>query len=140
MIRFELLLNRSQTALASDFRSALEGPALTLRTQISAALCAVACACVTGACESRQELMRQAEERAKYWGYPAPRVVHDLIYAEYGRRRLKLDLYQPPKSDQPGAVPGIIVVRGGAWREGDKVFFGYIAGHLAMQGFVAAAT
>jgi acetyl esterase/lipase len=83
--------------------------------------------------------MHQAEERAKYWGYPAPRIVHDLIYAEYGRRRLKLDVYQPPKSDQPGAVPGIIVVRGGEWREGDKVFFGYIAGQLAMAGFVAAS-
>jgi acetyl esterase/lipase len=72
--------------------------------------------------------MQQAEARAKLWGYPSPRIVHDLVYAEYGQRRLKLDVYRPPKSDQPGAVPGIIVVRGGEWRKGDKEFFGYIAG------------
>src|SRR5213594_2783218 len=107
--------------------------------QISAALCAVACGCVSGACESRKELIRQADARAKLWGYPAPRIVFDLVYAEYGQRRLKLDVYLPPKSDQPGAVPGIIVVGGGAWRKGDKAFFGYIAGRLAMQGFVAAS-
>src|SRR5215212_1911388 len=83
--------------------------------------------------------MREAEERAKYWGYPAPRVVHDLIYAEYGERQLKLDVYQPLRSGQVGAVPGIIVVRGGEFRQGDKVFFGYIAGALAMEGFVAAS-
>jgi pectinesterase len=61
------------------------------------------------------------------------------VYAEYGQRRLKLDVYLPPKSDQLGTVPGIIVVRGGAFRLGDKAFFGYIAGRLAMQGFVAAS-
>ena len=61
------------------------------------------------------------------------------MYAEYGQRRLKLDIYLPPKSDQPGVVPGIIVVRGGEWRKGDKEFFGYIAGGLAMQGFIAAS-
>jgi pectinesterase len=32
-----------------------------------------------------------------------------------------------------------VAVRGGAWRQGDKEFFGYIAGQLAMQGFVAAS-
>jgi pectinesterase len=83
--------------------------------------------------------MREAEERATRWGYPAPRVVHDLIYVGYGERQLKLDVYRPPKSLEAGAVPGIIVVRGGAFHQGDKVFFGYIAGALAMEGFVAAS-
>jgi pectinesterase len=73
------------------------------------------------------------------WGYRAPRITQDLVYAEYGQRRLKLDVYQPPKSDQAGAVPAIIVVRGGAFRTGDKEFFGYIAGRLAMNGLVAAS-
>ena len=107
--------------------------------RIPAVLCALACSCVSGACESRQDLIRQAEARRKLWGYPAPRIVFDLVYAEYGQRRLKLDVYLPPKSDQLGAVPGIIVVRGGAFRYGDKAFFGYIAGQLAMRGFVAAS-
>jgi acetyl esterase/lipase len=97
----------------------------------------IGCACV--ACESREQTMREAEKRANYWGYPAPRVLRDVIYAEYGQRRLKLDVYQPPKSGQAGSVPGIIVVRGGESRQGDKVFFGYIAGVLAMEGFVAAS-
>ena len=115
---------------------------LSLKTRIPAVLCALGCAFVSAACESREELVRQAEARAQRWGYPAPRIVHDLVYAEYGQRRLKLDIYLPPKSDQPGVVPGIpgiIVVRGGEWRKGDKEFFGYIAGALAMQGFVAAS-
>lgn len=102
-------------------------------------LCALACTCVSGACESRQQLVQEAEARAKFWGFPAPRIVHDVVYAEYGQRRLKLDVYLPPKSDQRGAVPGVVVVRGGAWRYGDKEFFGYIAGRLAMEGFVAAS-
>jgi arylsulfatase A len=112
---------------------------LSLRTRIPAVLCALGCTFLSGACESRKELIRQADARAKLWGYPAPRIAFDLVYAEYGQRQLKLDVYQPPKSDQPGVVPGIIVVRGGAWRAGDKEFFGYIAGRLAMDGFVAAS-
>jgi arylsulfatase A len=110
---------------------------LTLKALVAATLCAIGWACV--ACESREQTMRDAEERANHWGYPAPRVLRDVIYAEYGQRRLKLDVYLPPKSGQVGAVPGIIVVRGGEFRQGDKVFFGYIAGALAMEGFVAAS-
>jgi acetyl esterase/lipase len=109
---------------------------LTLKGLVVAALVVNGCSFV--ACESREQTMRAAEERAKAWGYPAPRVLRDLVYAEYGQRRLTLDLYQPLKSGQ-GAVPGIVVVRGGAFRQGDKVFFGYIAGALAMEGFVAAS-
>jgi pectinesterase len=82
-------------------------------------------------------MMRQAESRARTYGYGSVRIAHDLVYAEYGQRQLKLDLYQPP--NPRGPVPGIIAIRGGAWREGDKEFFGYIAGHLAMEGFVAAS-
>jgi acetyl esterase/lipase len=48
-------------------------------------------------------------------------------------------VYRPPDDIQAGAAPGIVVVRGGAWREGDKEFFGYIAGTLAMRGFVTAS-
>jgi dipeptidyl aminopeptidase/acylaminoacyl peptidase len=108
--------------------------ALTLKGLTATALCVIACA----ACESREELMRAAEKRANYWGYSAPRVLHDVVYANYSDRQLTLDVYQPPKSSQR-SVPGIIVVRGGAFQQGDKVFFGYIAGALAIEGFVAAS-
>jgi pectinesterase len=83
--------------------------------------------------------VQEAETRGKIWGYPAPRIVHDVVYAQYDKRELKLDVYLPQKSDQRVAVPGIIVVRGGEWRLGDKESFGYIAGQLAMAGFVAAS-
>jgi acetyl esterase/lipase len=64
-------------------------------------------------------------------------VVQDVVYAEYGERRLKLDLYLPP--DRRGATLAVIVVRGGGWRAGDKEAFGFIAGQLAKDGFVAAS-
>jgi acetyl esterase/lipase len=92
---------------------------------------------VSGACH--QQVAREAEARAKAWGIPAVRITRDLVYAEYGQRRLKLDVYRPPESLQRGIVPGILAVRGGAWRQGDKEFFGYIAGQLAMEGYVTAS-
>jgi acetyl esterase/lipase len=92
---------------------------------------------VSGAC--REQVAREAEARAKRWGIPAVRITHDLVYAEYGQRRLKLDVYRPPESLEQGAVPGILVVRGGKWQQGDKEFLGYIAGQFAMEGFVAAS-
>ena len=71
--------------------------------------------------------------------FPPPanlRIVRDLIYASYGERQLRLDLYLPPqKSKRP--IPGIVVVRGGGWRQGDKEGFAFIAGYLAKSGFAA---
>jgi len=84
-------------------------------------------------------MAREAQARAKRWGVPAVQITRDVVYAEYGQRRLKLDVYRPPESYQQAALPGIVVVRGGKWQEGDKEFLGYIAGQLAMQGFVTAS-
>ena len=99
---------------------------------------ALACVLVSAACQQEQ-FAREAEARAKRWGIPAVQITRDIVYAEYGQRRLKLDVYRPPESSQQGALPGIVAVRGGKWQEGDKEFFGYIAGQLAMQGFVTAS-
>ena len=74
--------------------------------------------------------------------FPVPasvRVVPDLVYAQYGERQLKLDLYLPPESGRPRPIPGVIVVRGGGWRSGDKQAFGFIAGQLAKEGLAAAS-
>ena len=74
--------------------------------------------------------------------FPVPSnvtVVRDVVYAEYGARQLKLDVYLPPRRDRRPAAPGVLVVRGGGWRAGDKEFFGFIAGQLAKEGFVAAS-
>ncbi len=88
---------------------------------------------------STQEMAREAEARAKRWDIPAVQITRDLVYVDYGQRRLKLDVYRPPIDSQAGAVPAIVAVRGGAWRDGDKEFFGYIAGQLAMADFVAVS-
>ena len=89
------------------------------------------------ACNVRELQVREAVARAKRWGIPAPRIVYDVVYAQYGERQLKLDVYQPPEA--LSNAPGIVVVRGGAWRRGDKTFFGYIASQLAAEGFVTAS-
>jgi acetyl esterase/lipase len=91
-----------------------------------------------GGCQQEQ-VAREAQARAKRWGIPSAQITRDVVYAEYGQRRLKLDVYRPPESYQQAAVPGIVAVRGGKWQEGDKEHFGYIAGQLAMQGFVTAS-
>jgi acetyl esterase/lipase len=111
---------------------------LSSRAYIPAVLGALGCMLVSGAC-SREQAAREAEARAKAWGIPAVRITRDLVYAEYGQRRLKLDVYRPPETIEQGALPGILAVRGGKWQQGDKEFFGYIAGQLAMQGFVSAS-
>jgi len=74
--------------------------------------------------------------------FPAPesiRTFRDVVYARYGERRLSLDLYLPPESSRRGRVPGVIVVRGGGWQSGDKETFGFLAAHLADEGFAAAS-
>jgi pectinesterase len=89
------------------------------------------------ACSVREVQIREAEARNKRWGIAAPRIVRDVVYAGYGDRQLKLDLYLPPAPAQ--RMPGLIVVRGGAFRRGDKIFFSYIAAQLAAEGFAAAS-
>ena len=65
------------------------------------------------------------------------KVERDIVYARYGAREVKLDLYLP-KQPASGKIPCIVVVHGGGWRSGDKNRFAHIAGALAEQGFAAA--
>jgi acetyl esterase/lipase len=106
---------------------------------LSALLLALLC-CVMSVSASAQQ-PPQGDQAARN-AFPVPttvRVVRDIVYAEYGDRRLKLDVYLPPAAAQRGASPGVVVVRGGGWRAGDKEAFGFIAGQLAKEGFVAAS-
>ena len=64
-------------------------------------------------------------------------VKRDIVYATYGDRSLRLDLYTP-KSKPAGPIPGIVVIRGGGWKAGDKNAFAPIAAGLADRGFAAA--
>jgi len=61
----------------------------------------------------------------------------DIVYARYGDKELRLDLYSP-KPKPAGLIPGIVVIRGGGWRQGDKDGFAPIAVGLAAKGFAAA--
>ena len=61
-----------------------------------------------------------------------------IVYAEYGGKKLLLDLYLP-KSKPAGPIPGSVGIRGGGWRAGDKKAFGPIAAGLAARGFAAAS-
>lgn len=66
-------------------------------------------------------------------------VTRDLAYATYDDgRSLMLDLYRP-SSSQSAALPAIVVIRGGRWRDGDKEWLGPMAAALAARGFVAVS-
>ena len=65
------------------------------------------------------------------------KVERDKVYARYGEREVKLDLYLP-KQPAAAKIPCVVVVHGGGWRSGDKMRFAHIAGALAEQGFAAA--
>jgi acetyl esterase/lipase len=65
------------------------------------------------------------------------KVERDFVYARYGEREVKLDLYLP-KEPVSAKIPCIVVVHGGGWRSGDKNRFAHIAGKLAEEGFAAA--
>lgn len=89
---------------------------------------------------SGQEPSEPADTASNAFPVPSSvRVVPDLVYAQYGKRQLKLDLYLPSQSDRSRAIPGVIVVRGGGWQAGDKEAFGFVAGQLAKEGFAAAS-
>ena len=64
------------------------------------------------------------------------KVTPDIVYATYGARQLKLDIYRPQAATKP--LPGIVVIRGGGWRRGDKQGFADLARNLAAKGFVTA--
>jgi pectinesterase len=61
----------------------------------------------------------------------------DIVYAKYGDKELRLDLYTP-KPKPAGPIPGILVIRGGGWRVGDKEGFAPVAAGLAAKGFATA--
>src|SRR4029078_135775 len=66
----------------------------------------------------QEQFAAEAAAGARRWGIPAAQIVHNVVYAEYGQRRLMLDLYLPP--NRPAiARPGVIGVARRAWAEGD---------------------
>jgi pectinesterase len=61
----------------------------------------------------------------------------DLVYAKYGDRELKLDLYKPKDAAAP--LPAIICIHGGGWRTGTKESFTRHAQALAKGNYVTVS-
>ncbi|MBN8733353.1 MAG: alpha/beta hydrolase [Acidobacteria bacterium] len=57
----------------------------------------------------------------------------DLVFARYGPRELKADLYLPKSGQAP--FPAIVYVHGGGWRNGSKSAFSRHAAHMATRGY-----
>ena len=57
----------------------------------------------------------------------------DLVYAQYGTRCLKLDLYRP----QGSRLPVVVFVHGGGWKAGFRSEFVPMALRLAQHGYAA---
>ncbi|MEZ6109991.1 MAG: alpha/beta hydrolase [Pirellulaceae bacterium] len=61
----------------------------------------------------------------------------DVVYAAYGERQVKLDLFLP-RNEETGRS-AVVVVHGGGWLQGDRTRFHALAQALAARGFVTAA-
>jgi pectinesterase len=75
--------------------------------------------------------------RVKYHPSPRVRVVPNIVFARYGKRSLRLDLYLPINNQE--AVPGVIVIRGGGWMVNDRTESAHVASALAERNVVAAS-
>jgi pectinesterase len=75
--------------------------------------------------------------RVQYHPSPRVRVVPAIVFARYGKRALRLDLYLPIDSQE--AVPGVIVIRGGGWMVNDRKESAHVASALAERGMAAAS-
>ncbi len=64
-------------------------------------------------------------------------VEYDVVYGQAGPRQLLLDVYQPKRGATPR--PGIVLVHGGGWLNGDRAKFRGLATRLAERGYVVAA-
>ena len=61
----------------------------------------------------------------------------DIVYSKAGTDELKLDVSRPPGKD--GLFPAVLVIHGGAWRQGNKADVRAIAGAFTKRGYVAVA-
>lgn len=76
-------------------------------------------------------------ERVRYHPSERVHVVPDIVFARYGSRSLRLDLYLP--AERTGSVPGVVVLQGGGWAVNDRAEFAHVAAALAERGVAAAS-
>ena len=62
----------------------------------------------------------------------------DIVYAEYGDRKMHLDLYFPTLQ-QEKTLPVVGLIHGGGWSSGNKTMEAPMASFLASKGFICAA-
>ncbi len=63
----------------------------------------------------------------------------DVVYASYGERKLLVDIFTPKTASEINLLPGLVVVHGGGWHNGDKTKFRALATKMASRGYVVAA-
>jgi acetyl esterase/lipase len=66
---------------------------------------------------------------------PKTTTEQDIVYKKAGSTELKLDLVRPADGDGP--FPAVVVIHGGAWRQGNKADVRPILPQFAQRGFVA---
>lgn len=60
----------------------------------------------------------------------------DVPYADYGGRKLKMDIYRPKNAW--GQLPAVVCIHGGGWSKGDRTSYEKVAQAMAEKGYVAA--
>ena len=68
---------------------------------------------------------------------PAVMTAYDVDYASSGDATLKLDIVQPAAG--AGPFPAVLVIHGGAWREGSKDENRKLLVDFARRGYVAVS-
>jgi len=68
---------------------------------------------------------------------PKVTVEQDIVYANAGATELKLDMARPAEGE--GLFPAVVVIHGGAWRQGNKSDVRSISSEFARRGYVAVA-
>ena len=63
-------------------------------------------------------------------------VRENVVYARYGSRELRMDVYLPKQGSGP--FPAVIYIHGGAWSGGNKGQFRRQAASMAARGFAGA--
>jgi acetyl esterase/lipase len=68
---------------------------------------------------------------------PKQTIDQDLAYSKLGSRELKLDIARPAEGDGP--FPAVLVIHGGAWRQGNKADVRPILPQFVEHGYVAVS-
>ena len=66
---------------------------------------------------------------------PKTTTEQDIVYTKAGSVELKLDMARPAEGDGP--FPAVLVIHGGAWRQGNKADVRQILPQFAKRGYVA---